>query len=83
MAVDLIMRGVLLMALSGLTAAQSVPDPTLPYTFDSPYQQEAKGNGLAMEKPNIIIFMPDQLRYDSVGVFGSDVGFLPLTYGNG
>ena len=30
-------------------------------------------NGLAVEKPNFIIFMPDQLRYDSVGYTGNEV----------
>jgi hypothetical protein len=67
--------GLVLATLSGLVlvSAQAIPAPDLPYTFDHPYQQKAKSNGLAVEKPNIIIFMPDQLRLDSVGAFGSDV----------
>lgn len=34
-------------------------------------------NGLKNEKPNFVIFMPDQLRYDSLGCTGnkvSDIG---------
>lgn len=43
------------------------------YSKDHPYTIPPVPNGLAMEKPNMILFMPDQLRYDSVGIFGNDV----------
>ncbi|KAI0022991.1 alkaline-phosphatase-like protein [Xylariomycetidae sp. FL0641] len=46
---------------------------TVSYTKDHPYIEPPKPNGLAIEKPNIIMFMPDQLRYDAVGVFGNDI----------
>lgn len=75
MAATLSLRGLVLATLGGLASvsAQTIPAGTLPYTVDEPYQEQAKSNGLGIEKPNIIIFMPDQLRLDSVGVFGSDV----------
>lgn len=75
MAATLSLQGFVLTTLGGIASvlAQSIPSGTLPYTIDDPYQEQAKSNGLAIEKPNIIIFMPDQLRLDSVGVFGSDV----------
>jgi hypothetical protein len=75
MAATLSLQGLVLTTLGGLASvlAQTIPAGTLPYTVDEPYQEQAKSNGLATEKPNIIIFMPDQLRLDSVGVFGSDV----------
>lgn len=79
MAAILSLRGLVLTTLGGLfVSAQSIPSGTLPYTVDDPYQEQAKSNGLAVEKPNIIIFMPDQLRLDSVGAFGSDVSIRPL-----
>ncbi|RYP57211.1 hypothetical protein DL769_009629 [Monosporascus sp. CRB-8-3] len=43
------------------------------YTVDNPYQIPAKPNGLDTEMPNMILFMPDQLRYDSVGIFGNEI----------
>lgn len=43
------------------------------YTTEHPFVIEAKGNGLSIEKPNMILFMPDQLRYDAVGIFGNEV----------
>ncbi|KAK6207064.1 hypothetical protein LQW54_007492 [Pestalotiopsis sp. IQ-011] len=43
------------------------------YSKDHPYTIPAKPNGLAIEKPNMILFMPDQLRFDSVGIFGNDI----------
>lgn len=63
----------LLACLGRLISAQPA-SVDLPYTLEHPYEQQAKANGLAIEKPNMIIFMPDQLRYDAVGIFGSDVG---------
>ncbi|WQF75678.1 Putative sulfatase, alkaline-phosphatase-like, core domain superfamily [Colletotrichum destructivum] len=36
-----------------------------------PYEKPPKPNGLAVDKPNFIIFMPDQLRYDSLGCNGN------------
>lgn len=51
-----------------------IPDPSeFNYTIDHPFQIPAKPNGLDTKQPNIILFMPDQLRYDSVGIFGNDV----------
>ncbi|KAI3390656.1 hypothetical protein diail_8978 [Diaporthe ilicicola] len=75
MAASLSLWGLVLTTLGGVAIvfAQTIPAGTLPYTIDKPYQEQAKSNGLAIEKPNIIIFMPDQLRLDSVGVFGSDI----------
>lgn len=53
-----------------------IPDPSeYNYTIEHPYAIPAKPNGLFVEKPNMILFMPDQLRFDSVGVFGNDVRF--------
>ncbi|KAK7991614.1 arylsulfatase A [Apiospora saccharicola] len=60
--------------LASLSAVRSLcqpPNPKLDYTFEHPYKIPAKPNGLAIEKPNMILFMPDQLRYDAVGVFGN------------
>lgn len=45
----------------------------LDYTVDDPYELPARPNGLNTETPNMILFMPDQLRYDSVGIFGNNV----------
>lgn len=51
-----------------------IPDPSeFNYTIEHPYAIPAKPNGLDVERPNMILFMPDQLRFDSVGVFGNDV----------
>jgi hypothetical protein len=50
--------------------------PTLSRT-QNPMIQPQKPNGLNVKKPNMIIFMPDQLRYDSVGFTGNDVGTKP------
>ncbi|KAJ3941729.1 uncharacterized protein N0V96_008443 [Colletotrichum fioriniae] len=38
-----------------------------------PYEQPAKPSGLTVDRPNFIIFMPDQLRYDSLGCNGNKV----------
>lgn len=80
MAAKLGLRGLVLTTLGALALvlAQTIPAGTLPYTLDDPNQEQAKSNGLAIEKPSIIIFMPDQLRLDSVGVFGSDVSIWVL-----
>lgn len=51
-------------------AASVVNDPPTP---EHPYYVPAKPNGLEVEKPNMILFMPDQLRYDAVGAFGNEV----------
>lgn len=77
MATRLSLQCILLACLGRLTWAQPA-SVDLPYTLEHPYEQQANGNGLAIEKPNMIIFMPDQLRYDSVGIFGSDVS-LPFS----
>lgn len=45
------------------------------HTIDKPFIIPPKGNGLSVEKPNMILFMPDQLRFDSVGIFGNDVSW--------
>lgn len=65
----------LLLACLGVlvTVSAQAPSVDLPYTVDHPYEQQAKSNGLAVEQPNIIIFMPDQLRFDAVGIFGNEV----------
>ncbi|KAK8085181.1 alkaline-phosphatase-like protein [Apiospora hydei] len=57
-----------LLAVAGLCQP---PNPKPDYSFENPYTRPAKPNGLAIEKPNMIMFMPDQLRYDAVGVFGN------------
>lgn len=72
MAARLSLQCTLLACLGRFIAAQPA-SVDLPYTLEHPYEQPANGNGLTVEKPNMIIFMPDQLRYDSVGIFGSDV----------
>lgn len=59
-------------------AALSFAAPGQPYSIDNPYHIPAKPNGLTIDKPNMIIFMPDQLRYDSVGCFGNDVSAFGL-----
>lgn len=46
------------------------------YTIERPFTIPPKGNGLPVAKPNMILFMPDQLRYDAVGVFGNEVRHL-------
>lgn len=43
------------------------------YTREHPFQIPAKPNGLDVKTPNLILFNPDQLRFDSVGCFGNDV----------
>lgn len=58
--------------LLGSGRAQPPPSEDGP-TIDHPYTQPPKPNGLPIEKPNFVLFMPDQLRYDSLGVFGNDV----------
>lgn len=45
------------------------------YTIEWPFTIPPKGNGLAVEKPNMILFMPDQPRFDS-GIFGNNVSCL-------
>ncbi|RMZ11572.1 hypothetical protein D0862_02903 [Hortaea werneckii] len=55
-------------------AASVVNDPPTP---EHPYYVPAKPNGLEVEKPNMILFMPDQLRYDAVGAFGNEVAKTP------
>lgn len=42
-----------------------------------PYEQPAKPSGLKVDKPNFIIFMPDQLRYNSLGCNGNKVTLHP------
>lgn len=75
MTARLSLQCILLACLGRLAWAQPA-SVDLPYTLEHPYEQKANGNGLAIEQPNMIIFMPDQLRYDSVGIFGSDVSLL-------
>ncbi|KAI7255649.1 hypothetical protein KC343_g1471 [Hortaea werneckii] len=48
-----------------------------PPTQEHPYYVPAKPNGLEVEKPNMILFMPDQLRYDAVVAFGNEVAKTP------
>lgn len=43
------------------------------YTIEHPFAIPAKPNGLDVDRPNMILFMPDQLRFDAVGTFGNDV----------
>lgn len=50
-----------------LSAVNNRPFP------EHPHYVPAKPNGLAVEKPNMVLFMPDQLRYDAVGAFGNEV----------
>uniref|UniRef100_L2FNA6 Sulfatase n=1 Tax=Colletotrichum fructicola (strain Nara gc5) TaxID=1213859 RepID=L2FNA6_COLFN len=38
-----------------------------------PYELPPKPSGLKVDKPNFIIFMPDQLRYDSLGCNGNKI----------
>lgn len=61
-------------AVSGLIvqSVMALGAKGLDYTVDNPYQLPARSNGLNTETPNMILFMPDQLRYDSVGTFGND-----------
>ncbi|KAI6848500.1 hypothetical protein KC332_g3878 [Hortaea werneckii] len=55
-------------------AASAVNDPPTP---EHPYYVPAKPNGLEVEKPNMILVMPDQLRYDAFGAFGNEVAKTP------
>ncbi|KAK0659831.1 Arylsulfatase F [Lasiodiplodia hormozganensis] len=66
-------QAILLSALLVGSATAQVPNNEPDYSIDHPYTEPAKPNGLAIEKPNFILFMPDQLRYDSVGIFGNDL----------
>ncbi|KAF5007904.1 hypothetical protein FDECE_5819 [Fusarium decemcellulare] len=51
-----------------------IPDPNeYNYTRDNPYQIPPRPNGLDIKQPNMILFMPDQLRYDCVGIFGNEI----------
>ena len=51
-----------------------IPHPSeYNYTIEHPFAVPPKPNGLDVEQPNMILFMPDQLRFDSVGTFGNDV----------
>jgi hypothetical protein len=72
----------LLALLSDATTARSIlhdRDLEIPlpgkfnYTIEHPYSIPAKSNGLVVQQPNMILFMPDQLRFDSVGCFGNKV----------
>lgn len=46
--------------------------PPIP-KVDPPLRYPPKPSGMKVEKPNFIIFMPDQLRYDSLGCTGNKV----------
>ncbi|KAI5928355.1 alkaline-phosphatase-like protein [Camillea tinctor] len=67
----------LLISLTSVVLGQATTATTTvetqPHYSDNPYFIPAKPNGLGIEKPNFIIFMPDQLRYDAVGVFGNEI----------
>lgn len=39
------------------------------YPIDKPFSKPARQNHLDVERPNMILFMPDQLRFDAVGTF--------------
>jgi len=39
----------------------------------APHELPPKPNGLKVKKPNFVIFMPDQLRYDALGCTGNKV----------
>lgn len=52
----------------GPIGENSTPLPLI----NNSYQEPLGPNGLQIDKPNMILFMPDQLRYDAVGVFGND-----------
>lgn len=56
-----------------------IPDASeFNWTKDKPYQIAAKPNGLNVKRPNMILFTPDQLRFDCVGTFGNKVSQLRL-----
>lgn len=59
--------------VSGPIGQNATPLPNI----TNPYVKQARPNGLNTEKPNMILFMPDQLRYDAVGAFGSKVAKTP------
>lgn len=65
-------------ALSRVLSPRQVPNPEPEYTIDDPYTEPARDNGLANKHPNIIMFMPDQLRFDAVGTFGNDVSMVQI-----
>ncbi|KAF2146931.1 uncharacterized protein K452DRAFT_242151 [Aplosporella prunicola CBS 121167] len=38
-----------------------------------PYKKDPEPTGLAVSRPNIVLFMPDQLRYDALGCSGNKI----------
>lgn len=38
-----------------------------------PHREPHRPSGMKVDKPNFIIFMPDQLRYDALGCNGNKV----------
>lgn len=64
--------------VTGYDEAFTAPWPTDRPFKDNPWEVPANANGLDVEKPNMILFMPDQLRYDAVGAFGNNVS--PLIF---
>lgn len=48
----------------------------MPHAFEK-FSRPAKCSPLPVQKPNIVIFMPDQLRWDALGCNGSSVAKTP------
>lgn len=45
--------------------------------IEPPLRYPPVPSGMAVERPNFIVFMPDQLRYDSLGCTGNKVDSTP------
>jgi hypothetical protein len=56
-----------LLLWTGLALCQIPSLPPKAPSVEHPLMIPPAPNGLQIDKPNFIIFMPDQLRYDSVG----------------
>jgi hypothetical protein len=50
-----------------------------PEAHHVPHELPPQPSGLKVEKPNFVIFMPDQLRYDSLGCSGNKVWRSPIS----
>lgn len=71
--------GETLTSIKTVSQISARPTTTQLPSADHPLMRPPKPNGLESEHPNFIIFMPDQLRYDSVGYTGNDV-WIPPSY---
>lgn len=66
------LKWIIFACFPGLFLALKDEDWNAP-TREDPYKIAPEPNHLSTDKPNIIMFMPDQLRFDAVGTFGNPV----------